>query len=163
MASIAMKRPPNLREILTTSSTKELNDARKSGDSVVIRKYKQNPRLMDKLLLLQNTQTGEIIEAPSRNYIRQYGEQVFFSRREWKLIFKFSSYSRRNPPSKDWAAYIVPKETKVGENVFISRLIEDLVACEFWSSRYAAESAIATWDGKDLIIDHNSYKAHLVG
>lgn len=163
MASIAMEAPPNLREIKTISSTIELNDAQKGGDRVIIRKYKQNPQLLHKALLLQNIKTGEVVEAPSRNYIRQYAEHVSLPESEWQLVFEFSSYSRENPPSREWAAYIVPKDTEIGERVFIRNLIEDLVACEFWNYKYAAESAVATWDGNDLVIDHDSYKAHLIG
>lgn len=158
-----MKKPSDLREIKTVTSIKEVNEANNAGDAVLIRKYTQNSQLFHKRLLLQSKQTGELVEVPSRNFIMQYGKAMSYPHKDWRLVFKVSSYSRTNPPCKDWGAYIVPKETQVGESVFISNLIEDLVACEFWSHKHAAENAIATWDGIDLIIDHNSYKRRLIG
>ena len=59
--------------------------------------------------------------------------------------------------------YILPADAFFGEQFFISDLIEDFLATSFWYSKTAAEDAVATWNGFDLIIDHSSYKVELIG
>lgn len=153
----------NLRTVETSCDIKRVNEAKKSGHICLIRKKTSNPQLRFSRLILQNHESGEFAEVPSREFHVQYGGRKVYSEDEWGTIHEIKGYARMPKTDSDWGAYILPSDAKVGEEFLICELIEDLLATEFWHSKSAAESAIATWDGKDLVIDHSSYKTHLIG
>lgn len=152
-----------LRTVETSYVIERVNKAKKSGHICLIRNRTLNPKLQFSRLILQNRQNGEFVEVPSREFHVQYGGRKFYSEDEWSIIHEAKGYARIPKTESDWGAYILPSDAKVGEEFVISELIEDLLATEFWYSKTAAESAIAIWDGKDLVIDHSSYEMHLIG
>jgi hypothetical protein len=58
--------------------------------------------------------------------------------------------------SSPFAAYLIPKNIKVGERVFVKDLIEDYIGFE-WNQGNTQRliSAEAKWDGTDLIIQYD--------
>ena len=59
-----------------------------------------------------------------------------------------------------FAAYLIPKNIKVGERVFVKDLIEDYVGSS-WNqgNAYRLKSCDAIWDGNDLIIQYYPEKS----
>lgn len=153
----------DLRTVETSYDIERVNEAKKSGHICLIRKRAPNPKLRFSRLILQNRETGEFAEVPSREFYMQYTRHMVYSEDQWATIQEVKGYARLSKTDRNWGAYILPPDAKVGEEFVISELIEDLLATEFWHSKTAAESAIATWDGKDLVIDHSSYEMHLIG
>lgn len=153
----------DLRTVETSYDIKRVNEAKKNGYICLIRKRTPNPELDFSRLILQNRESGEFVEVPSREFGAQYTRRMFYSEKDWVTVQEVKGYARIPKTDCDWGAYILPPDAKVGEEFVISELIEDLLATEFWHSKTAAESAIATWDGEDLVIDHSSYEMHLIG
>lgn len=152
----------DLRKVETSYEIDRVNEARKSGHICLIRERKPNPKLRYSRLILQNRESGEFAEVPSREFFTRAGH-VVYSEEEWATVQKVKGYARIHKSECNWGAYILPPDAKVGEDFLIPELIEDLLAVEFWYWISAAESAIATWDGRDLIINPSSYERHLVG
>lgn len=153
-----------LREVRTVYDVAELNDAIQKGFFCQLRRKKTNAELNTSALLLRNRSTGEYVEAPERTVYRQYGQApLTYSEADWELVQTVEGYARRTRNASNWGAYVLPGDAELGERFFISELIEDLVASTFWYSVIPAETAEATWEGSELVIDHSSYRMELVG
>ena len=152
----------NLREVETVFDAKQINTAQKNGAICVARRREINPDLNLTSLLLRNRDNKEYITVPEREYYERSGP-VSYDESAWELIQEVQGYARPSISENNWGAYILPADAKVGERFFIKKLIEDLVASKFWYSVTPAETAIATWDGTNLVIDHSSYSFQLVG
>ena len=152
----------NLREVETVFDAKQINTAQKNGAICVTRRREINPDLNLTSLLLRNRDNKEYITVPEREYYERSG-LVNYDKSAWELIQEVQGYARPSISENNWGAYIMPADAKVGERFFIKKLIEDLVASKFWYSVTPAETAIATWDGTNLVIDHSSYSFQLVG
>lgn len=152
----------NLREVETVFDAKQINTAQKNGAICVTRRREINPDLNLTSLLLRNRASREYVIVPEREYFERSG-LVTCDELEWELIQEVEGYARRTVTENNWGAYILPADAKVDERFFVKKLIEDLVASKFWYSVTPAETAIATWDGTNLVIDHSSYSFQLVG
>lgn len=152
-----------IRKVETTYHIEEVNEARSNGCICLIRRRELNSDLQFECLILRNRENGNFVIVPSRTVYQQYRESEVYSEDEWETVQEVEGYARIPKTECNWGAYILPKDPQVGEEFLIVDLIEDLVATSFWYSKTAATSAIATWDGKDLIIDHSSYRMILIG
>jgi hypothetical protein len=152
-----------LLAIETTYDPKRLKTAQEEGLNCLIIPVVKNPSLELRSLLLKNRWTKEIVSVPSREYYVQ--SQIYkYSIFKWKLVREETGYGRTRDHTQNWGAYIIPKDLEVGEKVYISDLIQDIVATSFWYTVWPAGDAIATWDGEKLIIDQDEYdKFHLIG
>ena len=156
------KNTDNLREAKTVFHVDQLNAAQKRGAICIVKHRDFNPSLSLSSLLLRHRENQEYITVPKREFYLRSG-LVNYDEAEWELIQEVKGYARPSPSDNNWGAYILPADAKVSERFFVEKLIEDLVANHFWYSVTAAETAIATWDGKSFVIDHSSYSFQLVG
>lgn len=153
-----------LLEIETTYNCDRLNIAKENGSVCLITPIVRNPQLELHSLLLRNRENGEFVSVPSRAFHAQYTRFLEYPDSQWEKIQKVSGYGRTRDQSQNWGAYIFPKSLKIGTEVYIPDVIEDIVATEFWYTVWPAGDAIATWDGQELKIDHSVYdKLHLIG
>lgn len=151
-----------LRKVRTSYDLEAVNKAVGRGYICLIRKRIQNFELRFSQLILRNRKSGEFIEVPSREFFTRQGRMVY-GEEEWAFVQEVEGYARPPKNEGNWGAYILPPDPRVGEEFLIADLIEDLLATKFWYSVTAAETAIATWDGKDLVIDHSSYCMEIIG
>ena len=153
-----------LREAKTVYDIGELNSAVAQGSICLVRRKEFNAGLNISALLLRNRQSGEYVVVPDRKVYQQYSQAALtYEEAEWALVQTVEGYARQIHNESNWGAYVLPADAEVGERFFIPELIEDLVASTFWYSVIPAETAEATWDGSELIIDHSSYRLELVG
>ncbi len=150
-----------LSEIETTYSLQRVNQAQEQGHEILIVERKQNPELVIKKLLLRNRDTGTYEYASSRRVFAQYGEIIEYPEKEWELVREVSGYGRNRDIADDWGAYIIPNDIVLGEKVYISDLIEDLVACRFWENVWYASDAQAIWTGERLNLDTAAYDSFM--
>ena len=147
----------NLTKIETTYSLKRLNEVQEQGKKFVLVDCKSNPDLLIKKLLLRNRFSGTYEYASSRRVLAQYGKVLEYPESEWEIVREVSGYGRNKMITQDWGAYIIPNHTKIGEEVYIADLIEDIVASRFQESVWYASDAQAIWTGGELVIDNTVY------
>ena len=153
-----------LREVKTVYDVAKLNCALAEGSICLVKHKEFNTELNISALLLRNRTSGEYVVVPDRTVYQQYAKaRLTYGEAEWELVQAVEGYARRIHNESNWGAYVLPGDAELGERFFISELIEDLVASKFWYSVIPAETAEATWDGSELIIDHSSYRMELVG
>lgn len=151
-----------LREVRTVYDVAELNNAVEKGSICLVKQKELNDDLKIFALLLRNRATGEYVVVPGRTvYTRK--APLTYSEAEWELVQTVEGYARRIRNASNWGAYVLPRDAKLGERFFIAELIEDFVASKFWYTVRPAETAEATWDGSELVIDHTSYRLWIMG
>ena len=155
----------DLRVIKTVYDTMKLNSAQKDGHHCLIKKIERTGNLYSYWCLFRNYKTGEYEFMPSRKNYVQYGEEKNYPEEEWEIIEKVKFYNRvRNSSALGWAAYIIPKDAKVGERFYIEDIIEDILMEHFWSSKFAATDGECIWNGNDIEIDKSLYdRTFLIG
>lgn len=154
----------NLPVVQTVFNTYELNKAIEEGFKTIVVKRKSNPQLKLESMIFRNINSGEYAQATGRSMIVQYGTELEYPEDEWELIHKQTGYARPSSLITNWGAYVLPKDIKVGDRVYIEELIEDIVASAFWHSVSPADDAEAIWNGKYLEIDHAPYdRFHRIG
>ena len=150
--------------VRTVFTPHQLNEAIEEGYKTIVVKRELNPRLELESMILRNIHTGEYIQTTSRLQRVQYGKTIEYPEDEWELVHIETGYARPSSQIKNWGAYVLPKEIKVGDRVYIEELIEDLVASAFWYSVSPAADAEAIWNGECLEIDHAPYdRFHRIG
>ena len=80
------------------------------------------------------------------------------------MVLDFTFYYPYSFPSP-FAAYLIPRDIKIGEKVFLEDLIEDYIGAS-WNQgdTYRLESCEAVWNGKDFDIQYDpSQRADFVG
>ena len=141
----------SLRIVKTVYSIYDLNQYVKQGHVVLIEDMHPKPDLYVKSKIYRNVENGEYRVAPSRNYVRQYGETVDLEKQVWEEIREIMTYARPRTLTHDWAAYVLPLDTDINEELYIEDLIEDVLVTEFWREKIYAEDGIARWDGSRLV------------
>jgi len=139
-----------LRVIKTARDKDSINKAAKNGLKPLIKKVKPSDEIRSKFSVVQNKTTG-IIEI-----IGDY--RMGFSsdeNGEFETVIKWTHYYPYNFKSP-FAAYLIPKDIKVGERVYIEDLIEDYIGAS-WNQgdTYRLESCEAIWSGTDLEIQYD--------
>jgi hypothetical protein len=147
-----------IRHVKTVFTLQELNNASDDGHKVIIRKTKKNKELYQHEVIFQNVSTGEFVSGPSRNFYRQYGESIILDEADWKQIAKTKRYTRKQTLLNDWAAYLLPKNVEVGEELYVENIIEDIYVSEFWGSKIFAVDGVAVWIGTTLQFKRELYK-----
>jgi hypothetical protein len=144
----------NLRIIKTARSEQEINAAVKEGYWPLIKPVIPSPEIKSKYAVFQHKKTGKIevvydfrAEPKSKDYV---------------MVIDFRFYYPHHFKSP-FAAYLIPSDIVVGENVWIDNLIEDVISSG-WNQgdNYRLESCEAMWNGKDFIIKHNSANDRLI-
>jgi hypothetical protein len=99
-----------------------------------------------KIKIVQNKKTGIIsLLRDYRANLAEGGEHNTVM--DWTYYYP---YNFRSP----FAAYLIPKDLKIGERVFIKDLIQDFPGLS-WNQgdTFRLKSCEAKWNGEDLIID----------
>lgn len=131
--------PGNRRVIKTGRTVEEINAAARSGLRPLVKPVRPNKQIHDMVAVFQDPTTGEIeLSGDCRH--QPGGNKVI----DYTLYYP---YHFPNP----FAAYLLPADLAVGEEVWLEDLIEDLVAV-FGNQGYhpRLESAPAIWTGDDF-------------
>jgi hypothetical protein len=144
--------PDGLLIIETARSIELINEAAKQGLRPVVKPVQPLPEINSKYAVFQNTETGEIMV---------YGDYRGIKHSEpWKQIIPFTRYY---PHKWDcpYAAYLVPKDIRIGDQVFIEDLIQDLVGMT-WNQgdKYRLKHCVAFWNGEDFDLDYDENNIH---
>lgn len=140
------KNPKELLVIKTARDADSINLAARTGVKPLIKKVKPSDKIRSKYSVIQNRQTGEI------EVVSDYRGGSYFDKDNFKIVIDWTFYYPYNFNSP-FAAYLIPKDLKIGERVFIEDLIEDYVGAS-WNQgdTYRLESCEAIWNGTDLEI-----------
>jgi hypothetical protein len=144
------KNSNELHVIKTARDKESINQAAKNGYRPLIKKIEPSDKIRSKYSVIQNKQTGEIeIIGDYRMGVRMNKEIPFETVIDWTYYYPHTF----NSP---FAAYLIPKDIKTGERVFIEDLIEDYIGAK-WNQgdTYRLESCEAIWNGTDLEIQYD--------
>jgi hypothetical protein len=137
-----------LRVIKTARDRDSINRAAKKGLRPLIRKVEPSAEIRSKYSVIQNKITGEI-EIIGDYRMGSGDNEKFETVIEWTYHYP---HTFKSP----FAAYLIPKDIKIGERVFIEDLIEDFVGAS-WNQgdTYRLESCEAIWNGSELEIQYD--------
>lgn len=143
----------NLREVKTLFNLAEIDKAYEEGNIILFKERVQDRRMWIDRVIFRNRKTGKHESAQAPGYHKEYRGDCIddYSVEEWEVVLFTKCYLRN--VDHQYGAYIIPKDVKVGEKLYIETLIEDLYMGDFYDFRYFSEDNEARWDGKDLIHD----------
>jgi hypothetical protein len=142
--------PGNRRVIKTGRTVEEINAAARKGLCPLVKPVKPSSDIHRMVAVFQHPETGEI-ELSGDVRRRGQGEKVI----DYTLYYP---YHFPNP----FAAYLLPCDLAVGEEVWLEDLIEDVVAV--WGNQGyhpRLESGPAVWNGTDFEVVHQA--GHWIG
>jgi hypothetical protein len=141
----------NLRIIKTARDEDSINKAAKKGFKPLIKMVEPLAEIRSKYSVVQNKLTGEIKVVC--DYRESFGDN---ENNQFETVIDWTFYYPHNFNSP-FAAYLIPKDIKVGERVFIEDLIEDYIGAS-WNQgdKYRLESCEAIWNGLNLEIQLGS-------
>lgn len=140
--------PKRLRVIKTARSLFSINFGAKLGYFPLIKAVEPSEKIRKKFQVIQNRKTGMISIGGDYRW-SDSSSADFETVITWTYYYP---YTFKSP----FAAYLIPKNIKVGERVFVKDLIEDYVGSS-WNqgNAYRLKSCEAIWDGTDLIIQYH--------
>ncbi|TFV94479.1 hypothetical protein E4S40_10685 [Algoriphagus kandeliae] len=111
-----------------------------------MKKVSPSPEIKSKFKVFQHKLTHEII------IVHDYRSERLF--KDYNVVIEWTDYypyTQLNP----FAAYLIPHDLEIGERVFISDVIEDLVGSR-WNQGdvFRLETCEAIWTGNDLLLDY---------
>jgi len=156
-----------LISVITVKDLNELNKYIELGYCYAYIKREINPELYSdyEMLTFRNKKTGLFETGMQREpYGVQYGKTISFPENEWDLIQSVKLYEGIHPECYDWGAYVIPKEVKPMQKVYIPELIEDFLLTEFWYSKRRAFDGVGVWTGESLEVDKSIFDSYyLIG
>jgi hypothetical protein len=154
------KNESKLRIIKTARDIESINSAANKEFRPLMKKVEASAHIHSKYSVFQNKSTGEI--AVIGDFRMQYHMDTDS---EFEKVIDWTYYYPHHFKSP-FAAYLIPKDIKIGERVFLEDLIEDYIGGS-WNQgdTYRLESCEAIWNGKDLEIqyDPNVNRSEFVG
>jgi hypothetical protein len=148
---------PNLRRIATARTNEEISDAVCRGLHALVLPIVPNPELRTKFMVMQHRETGQVMS------VGDYRGAPRSS--DWEVVIPWTfryPYSWPLP----YAAYLIPPDLAVGEEVFLEDLIEDVVGLT-WNQgdTYRLESCRARWNGSgfDLLREEGERPSMIIG
>jgi len=150
-----------LRVIKTARDKKSINEAVKNNLKLLIKKVEPSDKIQSKYSVIQNKISGEI------EVIGDYRAGIFNeSSKNYETVIDWTFYYPYKFKSP-YAAYLIPKDIKTGERVFIEDLIEDYIGEINHSQNvtYRLESCDAIWNGLKFEIQFDEEKnvSHFIG
>jgi len=138
----------DLRIITTARTLEAINQGAKEGYWPLVKPIIPSPAIKSKYAVYQNQITGEV------DVINDFRAEP--TTKGMDKVIDFTYYYPYHFESP-YAAYLIPADIKVGERVWISDLIEDVVG-QIWNQgdSYRLPSCEAIWDGKDLVLQIRS-------
>lgn len=153
----------NLLVIKTARDIESINNACLQGYFPLIKPVKPLEIIRSKFSVLQNINTGEIEMIKDfrsgRNrttyFIDDFDGETNTEQPEFKTVIDWTYYYPYQF-ELPFAAYLIPKDLKKGNRVFIEDLIEDFIG-HAWNQgdTYRLESCEAIWNGNDLEIQYD--------
>jgi hypothetical protein len=153
----------NLIIIKTARDIESINNACYEGYFPLIKPVKPLEIIRTKFSVLQNISTGEVEMIKDfrsgRNrttyFIDDFDSEANTEQPEFKTVIDWSYYYPYQF-ELPFAAYLIPKDLKKGNRVFIEDLIEDFIG-HAWNQgdTYRLESCEAIWNGNDLEIQYD--------
>jgi hypothetical protein len=135
----------NRRIIRAARTLETINEAARNGFRPLVKPVQPNNDIHWMVALFQSANTGEIeLSGDIRSYTRGHMSGV--------MVMDYTRYYPYHFPSP-FAAYVLPSDLAVGEEVWLEDLIEDLVA--MWGNQGyhpRLEAAPAIWTGEDFTI-----------
>ena len=151
------KLPNNLRVIKTARDEKSINEAARNGYKPLVKRLEPSKSIHSKFSVLQCIKTGEIeVIFDFRMADGSSEETEYITVIDWTYYYP---YLFKSP----FAAYLIPNDIEVGENVFIEDLIEDIIG-SVWNQgdTFRLKSCAAVWNGKDLEIKYDPARDHSI-
>ncbi len=149
----------NLREIKTARTEKKINKFARKGYIPLVKRVYHNSNFISKYAIYQHKETKEIkVLADLRS---RYRDDLS----NYEAVIPFTYYKPIHTKSP-FAAYILPKDLKIGEHVFLLDLIENIVG---WESNQGdigkLESCEAVWNGEDfeILFDEDTDVEYFIG
>ncbi len=137
--------PGNRRIVKTARTLEEINEAARKGFRPLVKAVQPGKDIHHMVAVFQDPETGEIeLSGDVRSGGR--GERVI----DYTLYYP---YHFQNP----FAAYLLPRDLAVGEEVWLDDLIEDVVAV--WGNQGyqpRLEAGPAVWNGADFEVIHQA-------
>ncbi len=135
--------PEGLRIIKTARGQVAINEAAEEGWFPLVKKVEPSPELRNKYICFQHLKRGQV------ELIHDFRDMP---PADYQLLFYGEYYP--NPQEHYIAAYLLPKNLKKGEGVWLEEVIGDIVATS-WNqgNTYRLESAAAVWNGRDFDIE----------
>lgn len=145
--------PENLRVIKTARTDDDINRAAKAGFFPLMKVVKPSKEISSKFCVWRNRETGEIRVVG--DYRAGGGGET------WEKVIDWTYYYPHAFP-KPYAAYLIPPDIQVGEQVFVEDLIEDFIGLSSGQGdNYRLQSWTAVWDGTDLKIQYDASRDRL--
>lgn len=143
------KNSHGLRVIKTARDIDSINKAAKSGLKPLIKKVEPSDKIRSKYSVVQNKKTGEI------KIVGDFRGRFYSDDNDYETVIDWTFYYPHSFKSP-FAAYLIPKDIKTGERVFVEDLIEDYIGAS-WNQgdTYRLESCEAIWNGTDLEIQYD--------
>lgn len=142
--------------VKTTRSLRGVNKAIRKGFNVIIKSVEPSDKLKTKYCVVKDKRTGKI---KTLFDFREKYESNYEVIIDWTFYYPYHFYS-------PFAAYVLPKDLKIGQRVFVEDLIEDLIGSK-WNQgdTYRLKSCEAIWNGETLELQHdeNSELLDIIG
>jgi hypothetical protein len=139
----------NSLRVIKTARTKEaINNAVKNGYKALVKVVKPSSEIHSKFSVIQNKATGEIMVLGDYRMNNNFGPK-------WEQVIGWTEFYPNKFPNP-YAAYLIPKDIKIGERVIVADLIEDYVGMT-WNQgdNFRLTSCEAVWDGSNLVIQYD--------
>jgi hypothetical protein len=144
----------NLRIITTARTLEAINKGAKEGYWPLVKPVIPSPDIKAKYAVIQNPLNGDI------KVINDYRLENQTTGLDKVIDFTYYyPHQFKNP----YAAYLIPADIKIGEHVWLSDLIEDVVG-QIWNQgdSFRLPSCEAVWDGRDLILEVSSVTSETI-
>jgi hypothetical protein len=140
------KDAPGNRRIIKTGRTLEIiNQAAQQGYRPLVKPVQPSPDVHYQVAVFQDPENGTI--AISADVRQRYRGSI-----QGEMVMEYILYYPYHFPSP-FAAYLVPQDLAIGEEVWLEDVIEDLVAV--WGNQGyhpRLQAAPAIWNGADFVI-----------
>jgi hypothetical protein len=158
----------SLRTVRTVYELEEVNHWVSLGHIIKIEKLKRTDGIYWKSSIFRNRKTGEYITAESRDFMfgGYKATHVTLSEEDFEEICRIKSYTRTRRTEFDWAAYILPLNPEIGEELYIEDLIEDIEVAVQTNPTLFAVNGVAKWSGTELELRrdlYNNIKYDIIG
>lgn len=147
------KNKNNLRVIKTARSMIRINLAVLFGYKPIVKAVKPDENRESKFTIYKNKKTGYFFKL-----IGDYRFGSMYNKNEYEQVVYWTFYSSPRH-TRPYAAYLIPKDIKIGERVFVKDLIENFVG-QTWNqgNSWRLKSCEAIWNGEELEIQFNPEK-----
>ncbi len=156
---------PGTRVIKTARTRNAINLAASRGFwPLVKRVVSSHGHISSYCRVWQHRESGEIVVQTDIRYTGIEGNYT-----EWDMLFRAEDdegstrsngdlgYDASNHFPEPFAAYLVPEDIEIGEEVFLEDVIENFIGSRHHGS-YRLSSVAAVWDGSDFVIDYDEQR-----